>query len=887
MAFKHTRVLRPRLGSRMTHSALALALIPALSMGQDATESMVPEEVVVTGSRIRGVDIVGSTSISLGRELIDVVPAITTSDLMRNVPQVINLGADETHRGVQGGQGNTTFASGVNLRGIGGNTTLLLFDGRRMAPQGARGVYFDPNLIPTIAIERVEVVPDGASAIYGSDAIAGVVNLISRKEFVGAEVRAQYGFADDYDKHSYSAIAGLDWGWLGGGNLVIAAERSGHPNLRGEDRDFYSSDLRARGGQDFRTNLCNPGTIVVGGQNYAIPAGQNGVGLDPASLVPGTRNLCDDAKNTDLIPDQQRNSVMLNMTQRLTDSIEVFTQGFYSERDYKIRGILKNSVSRATLTVPNTNPYFVSPDPSATSVLVNYRFPEEFGISYQDGFDRTFQITAGGTIDLPADWKVTATAGYGKNQNLFRDNNLIHTPALNAALQSSDPATALNPFGDGASSPESVYASFRSYTTNYGYNTRKTASLDADGPLFALPGGEVRLAAGYDHVDDEHTGRQRSTAGAITPREMGRTIDSVYAELFVPVVGDPNSVSGIRKLDLSLAVRYDDYSDVGSTTNPKYGVTWAPIDGLRLKASYGTSFRAPTLGDLLPEVLIYERQLVDPASPTGMSTGLLYSGGNPNLDPETATTRSFGVEFEPYALPGARIAVNYFDVEYRDQTLSLYGLASALLQNTYYNRYIQRNPTPAEIDAFLAGGRVNGAINPSVITFLGFTQTQNLAITIAKGFDYQLSYVWNTNVGDFDAAVYGTQYTKYMTAPAAGAPAVDVLNTIDTPPKTRLRADLGWNNGSWRVSTRLNWIGAYDNNLVRPTERVDATKIVDFHTDYRFDSDGGALSGLTIALDIENVFDTEPEFVNQIGGFDAQVASAIGRMVSVSLRKRW
>ena len=878
--------LRSASCSNFSRSALALLIVPALSVAQGVEDAQ-PEELVVTGSRIRGVEVVGSTSISLGRELIDAVPAITTSDLMRNVPQVINLGADETHRGVQGGQGNTTFSSGVNLRGIGGNTTLLLFDGRRMPPQGGRGVYFDPNLIPTLAIERVEVVPDGASAIYGSDAIAGVVNLIPRKDFVGAEVRAQYGFADDYEKHSIAALGGFDWDWLGGGNLVAAAERSGHPNLRGEDRDFFTSDLRARGGRDFRTNLCNPGTIVVGGTNYAIPAGQNGTNLDPASLVAGTVNMCDDAKNTDLIPDQERTSVMLNVRQRFTDAVEVFTQGYYSERDFSIRGMLRNSVSRASVTVPQSNPYFVSPVPGATSVLVNYRLPEEFGISFQDGFDRTYQITTGATIDLPAEWKVGATIGYGRNQNLFRDNNLIDTRMLDAALRSSDPATALNPFGDGASSPASVYESFRTFTTNFGYNTRKTGSIDADGPLFGLPGGDVRLAVGYDHVDDLHTGRQRTTAGTITPRSMGREIDSVYGELFVPIFGDANSAAGLRRLDLSLAVRYDDYSDVGGTTNPKYGLTWAPIDGLQFKASYGTSFRAPTLGDLLPDTVIYQRQLVDPLSPTNQSTGLLYSGGNPNLKPESATTRSFGIEFAPEVLPGARMSLNYFDVEYRDQTLSLYGLASTLLQNPYYNRYIQRNPTPAEIDTFLQGGRVNGAINPSVIEFLGYSQTQNLAITVAKGVDYQFSYEWHTDMGEFTAGLYGTEYTEFLTAPAAGAPPVDVRNTIDNPPQTRLRFDLGWRNGPWSASTRLTHIGSYDNNLITPTERVSSSQIIDLHVDYRFEATEGLFSDLTVAFDVENVLDTEPNFVNQVGGFDAQVASAIGRMVSFSVRKSW
>jgi iron complex outermembrane receptor protein len=882
VTFKFDRARR----ARSARTALALALLPALTVAQEVEQLDELQEVVVTGSRIRGVEVVGSTSVTVGRELIDTVPAITTTDLMRNVPQVINLGADETHRGVQGGQSNTTFASGVNLRGIGGNTTLLLFDGRRLPPQGGNGSYFDPNLIPTIAVERIEVVADGASAVYGSDAIAGVVNIITRKNFDGVEVRAQYGVGDEYEKYSYSAIAGLGWDWLGGGNLVIAAERSGHPNLRGEDRDFYRSDLRASGGRDYRTNLCNPGNLTVGGQTYALPAGQDGTSLDPSTLVAGTRNLCDDAKFTDLIPDQERNSVMLNVTQRLTDSVEVFTQGYYTDRDFKIRGMLKNSVSRATLTVPNTNPYFISPVPGATSVQVDYLFPREFGISYQDGYDRTYQINGGVTVDLPADWKMTATVGYGRNETLFRDNNLVDQTALNAALRSTDPATALNPFGQGLSTNAAVFDAIRGFSTNYAFNTRRTASLDFDGGLFYMPGGEVRVAAGYDRVYDRHTGKQTNTSKVVTPRDNERTVDSVYAELYVPVVGSGNATRGIESLDLSLAVRYDDYDDMGSTTNPKYGMNWTPMEGVRFKASYGTSFRAPAINALQQEpLLIYQRQLVDPRSPTGFSTGLLYSGGNPDLGPETAKTRSFGVELQPTFLPGARFSLSYFDVKYKDQVVSLYGSAASLLQNDYYSRYIVRNPTRAQIDEFLSIGQVNGTLNPDTVDFLAFTTSQNLSITEAAGFDYEIGYMWDTLVGTFNFGVYGTEFTRYVTAVAQGANVVDQLDTIDNPPKTRFRADLGWENDGWKVSARMTFIGAYDNNLVQPVQRVGSRQVFDLHGSYRFDE--GALAGLTIALDVENVLDRDPPFVNQVGGFDAQVSNPIGRLVSLSLRKRW
>lgn len=874
------------IGAGLLPALAGLAFTSTPAAAEDTAAA--PEEVVVTGSRIRGVEVVGSTTLSLGRDLIDSVPAVSTADLMRTVPQVINLGADESHRGVQGGQTNTNFTSGVNLRGIGGNTTLLLFDGRRMTPQGSRGVYFDPSLIPAIVIERIEVVPDGASAIYGSDAIAGVVNLIPRKEFNGAEIRAQYGVGDDYSKYNYSAIGGLGWDWLGGGNFLMAVERAGHPDLSGADRDFFTSDLRSRGGGDYRTNLCNPGTMRVGGQDYAIPAGQDGTNLDPSTLVPGTVNLCDDAKNTYLLPDQQRHTVYAAMSQHVSDSVELFTQGYYTDRQFSVHGMLRNSVARAALTVPSSNAYFVSPVPGATSAVVNYRFPEEFGLSIQDGYDRGYQTFAGANVRLPGDWNFSTALGYGETRNLFRDNNLLNNAALAQALASSDPATALNPFADGpGSTPQSVFDSIRAYSTYHGRNVRRTANIDVDGPLFALPGGEVRIAAGYDRVEDRVTGRNRSTAGVLTDLDLSREVDSVYAELFVPVFGRANAVRGIERLDLSIAARHDDYSDVGTTTNPKYGVTWSPVDGLTLRASYGESFRAPTLRDLVPEGQIHQRQLPDPSSPTGMSTGLLFSGGNANLDPETAETRSWGLEIEPDALPGAKLSVNFFDIEYRGQVVSLYGLANALLQNPYYARYIQRDPTPQEIDAFLQTGTPNGAINPAVVTFLGHTQAQNLSITSAAGFDIELGYMWSTNVGDLAASIFGTRFTDFETVQAVGAEPVDVLNTIDFPPKTRMRADVRWRLGEWRASSRINYLGSYVNNLVTPFQDVDDYLTLDLHVEYAFDRIGAVYDGLTIALDIENVFDEDPPFVDQIGGFDPQAASAIGRMFSLSLRKRW
>ena len=212
---------------------------------------------------------------------------------MQRLPQVFNLGVSENSRGQSGGSGNITYGSAINLRGLGPFSTLTLIDGHRAVPQGTTGFGVDASIIPTSALDRVEVVADGASALYGSDAVAGVVNLILRRDFEGVEasirgssrrcIRRTSGLADRRGRLGRAAIS------------MVAYEYSFHSNLNGLDRDFFRGDLTARGGRDFRVVQCNPGNIVVGGVSHAIPA--TGVTTATAAqLVPGTTNRCDNAQ---------------------------------------------------------------------------------------------------------------------------------------------------------------------------------------------------------------------------------------------------------------------------------------------------------------------------------------------------------------------------------------------------------------------------------------------------------------------------------------------------------------------------------------------------------------------------------------------------------------
>ncbi|WP_395399849.1 TonB-dependent receptor plug domain-containing protein [Pseudoduganella sp. UC29_106] len=237
------------------------------------------QQVVVTGSSIRGVGAVGSPSLNLNRDAIAASGATNSSEIARTLPQVITLGADESRlSGAQDAGANTTRTSGINLRGIGNEATLLLVNGRRVAASGVVKSLADPNQIPAAAIQRMEVVLDGASAIYGSDAVAGVVNIITRSNVDTAETTLRYGKADGMNQKIFSQTFGKKWDE---GSAFVAFEHNDRSNLSAAARPFFSNDLRPYGGTDQRSTQAAPGNVLIGSTIYAIPANQNGIGLTP------------------------------------------------------------------------------------------------------------------------------------------------------------------------------------------------------------------------------------------------------------------------------------------------------------------------------------------------------------------------------------------------------------------------------------------------------------------------------------------------------------------------------------------------------------------------------------------------------------------------------
>lgn len=890
---------------RMRVAGLALgvasaALIAGTAHAQqaDPAPAEVPAEpeavaddtaIIVTGSRIRGVAPVGSPLQSLGRDAIEASPAVTTDRLLRELPQVFDLGVSENSRGQSGGSSNITYGNSVNLRGIGPYATLVLVDSHR-AVGNTRSV--DPSILPTLALERVEIVADGASAIYGSDAVAGVVNLIPRRSLNGVEVFAHAGIAKNFHEEQVGAAVGKTWST---GQVMVAYEHVFRSNLSGDDRDFFAADQRGRGGRDYRVSTCNPGTIVAGGQTYAIP--QGGVtAANRSALVAGTTNLCSATQGQDLFPQTDYDSVAGTFTQDITDWLTVLGDGYYSKRNF----FRNPGYAAATLTVPSTNAFFVAP-PGLTpaSEQVRYNFAGDLERDASFGFTRTWQVTGGAKVKLPYAWELQGYYSFGRTLDNSSSVNGINNAALNAALASSDPNKAFDPFGLHRTSKAVLDAISDQIFLAPTYNRLKTYQVSLDGPLFDIGGNSVRLAVGYEGQDiASRLGSARGApTTAIAYRAFSRTVDSFYGELYVPLFGAANAVPGLQKLQINGAVRRDRYSDVGTTTNPKVGLVWSPIVGLEFRGSYGTSFRAPIFSQIYGNSnALFVQNYSDPTQGGAIIQGLARSGANPDLKPETATTWTAGADWD--IARGARLSLTYFDVRYEGQ-------ASAYLSDlTILGRegdfagtgiIYRGTAAAAQVAALTGAGIPILGVPPSPVTLYVDGRNFNLGKSITRGIDFQGSYrIETASAGSFSLNANGTFLTTYRLAITPTAALKDFRNTIFNPLTFKARGWITWDVEAASVRLLLNHVNGYDNNLATPVQKVKAYNTVDLGVTFRAGDRTSRdfwKSGLTFSVEAQNLFDTDPPYVNIApsgngsGGYDASTTNPIGRLISVSVRK--
>lgn len=853
-------------------SAIALC-VPVAAIAQVPTASQSGEAegqasaIVVTGSRIRGIEPTGSPVIGLGRDDIEQSSAGTTTEFLSELPQVFNFGATDASLTAANNQNaNRTFGTGINLRGLGTESTLTLLDGRRLPAAGTQSQFFDPAVIPSMAIAKLEVLADGSSGIYGSDAVGGVVNILLRRNFDGAEAMGRVKFADGFEEYQAGLALGKTWST---GSVMIAGEYNDRGMLYAADRDFYTDDFTPFGGPDLRSALSAPGNVTVGGVSYAIPNG-DGVGLTPSDFTAGTRNLQSAFLGAGALPAQERYSIASTFEQEITSSIEIYAQGFYAKR----KGVLAAGPLSAQFDVPTTNPFYVNPGAPGERVTVTYSFLNDLGFLRNPSTQEAYHITGGLNFEIGSSWSGNIFYGYGHDKERSY-NRAIDNAALTAALSDPDPTTAFNPFSStGNSNPATLAAiasgSFR-VDTNYGIHEY---GLSFDGPVVSLPSGDVSVAFGAS--------RQEINWQDLAPfvGEFDRKVNSVFAEVFVPIMG----ASGGPELNFSAAARYDDYDDVGDTLNPKLGLTFKPVDSLSLRASFGTSFRAPTLSDTGLPFNQY-RQFVDG---TGVQRDILFlRGGNPGLVPEEAETWSVGADWEPTMVPGLNLSITYYNVDYSNR-IAAPGNDTLALQKPELAPIVTLNPSLDWVNEIIAGGLFTPPpASPEDVYAVVDGRKVNLGANKTDGLELIGSYEGATDWGSWRVGVNATKILSFERTVITGTPLRDVLDTINNPASFVARAYAGAEIGNLSATIFANHYGSYDNDAASPVQDVPAHTEFDLALRYTLESPFAFAQALTFTLDVQDLFDNDPPYVpNGNLAFDPNAHSPIGRTIALGVRAK-
>lgn len=869
-----------------------------------ATPSML-DEVVVTGTHIRGVSAGASPVVSVDRDAIDRRGFATVADTLAALPQ--NFAGLATPAATSTGVDTTTQNAGrattINLRGLGPDATLVLVNGRRMAGAGGRGDLSDISSIPTAAVERIDVLLDGASALYGADAVAGVVNIVLRKDFDGAETRARVGAArGGGEEVQIAQTLGRTWDT---GRLLGSYEYYERQALSFADRSYTrSADLRPLGGTDHRSVNASPGNVLVVDPvtgltkpGWAIPADATGFPLQPSEFRAGDVNLTGLRDGMDLLPHQKRHSLYLSAGQAIRDGIELDGEVRYARRTSQSASL----ASTATITIAPNNPYFASPNGSRSHQIA-YSFLDELGNTRADSTVESLGTAVGLKADLWSDWRLEAYGAYARELTKSSTTGSVNSLFLREAVGASadNPATAYRAAVDGYFNPYGANSRAVLDFVGSGYSRQRyegeTWSLNAqaDGKLWTAPGGDIRLAVGlharreaFDQETESFTSAAVPTISR--PATFKRDVTAAFAELRAPLVGEDNALPGVRRLELSLAARIEHYEGIGSTTNPKVGVVWDPTEDLRLRASYGTSFRAPLLSEAHAEPLsaaaFYNYR-------GGRILAINLSGGNADLDPETATSWTVGFDWRPARIEGLAISATFFDTAFENQIdrpttrFIQQGLDHPAIAP--FVRFV--DPTkPADL-AYIqslidAPGYLSGTLYPaSAIGVVVDSRFVNTGATHVRGVDVSAAYDFEVGEHRFDLAAslsYLADYELQLTPTSSTDNYVDLAGQ---PVDLRGRVSATWRRGDYGGLLAANYVDDYRDTA---GQRVDSWTTFDAQLSWT--PTAAEFSGLSLSLTVQNLFDTPPPFVDGATGvgYDPANADPVGRYAAISLTKRW
>jgi len=779
--------------------------------------------------------------------------------------------------------------SQVNLRGLGTNQTLILIDGHRTAGLSNAGTPLQPDLngIPLAAVERIEVLPTTASGIHGGSATGGVVNIVLRRDYSGAEVKLSYD--NTFDAGSALQQVDFNTGFtLEGGKtwLLAAGSLIDNEGLLNHDRDFY-----ARGRAALRAN--NPAVLLpptapplgattnIRSQNgsplfgpgspsfTSVPAGYaGGGGLAPLQSNAGSYNY-DLAQSAQLNGDLQgllmssyTKSLMLTARRELSPNVQAFLELAGSDSSSRFQRSGLAFTFNVGAAAPN-NPFGQAIQ--ATVPLAN-------------ADDRIFstkeerRVVGGVIVKLPGEWKSEADFTWGTTRRVTAPQPTLSAEATAAIFNG-----ALDVLRDTTAFPLDLEDLLvpSSYTALPFRSRLKDITLRAGGPVGRLPAGAPVLSLAVEKLDEFiPDARQGGGSSPYYYPSRSQSAKSAYAELRVPFISAVNALPGVRELDMQIAVRRDEYTVEGVTgfvsvlaptpivratsrtasTNPTLGVRYHPVRDVMLRASYGTGFLPPTVNQLVPSPPATGTSAFDPLRGNQLVSFLTVTGGTTDLQPEKSTSWSAGMVLTPHFVPNLRVSLDYTRIEKRDNIVSLTAQQTIDNESIAPDRVI-RGPRLPDDPADWAGP----------ITVIDRTN-MNRAWAEVEAFDLTADYARDTeSFGRFELYALATWQTHYETQLLPTEPVVENVGvSSDNPLKFKANAGALWKFNHWSAG----WNGRYFDSYVvsrnaatilnQGTSRVPSQHYHDAFVGYRFEAPSRLLDGLELQAGVKNIFNAKP-----------------------------
>jgi outer membrane receptor protein involved in Fe transport len=957
LAFAFLTVLLP-----LAHAQLS----PAPAAEPKKEETVVLQTFTVTGSNIKRLDQEKTLPVTvLDGNAMELRDASQSSDLLTSLPQVTGLPGNETATLGATARGDN---AAVSLRGIPSSNTLVLLNGRRLAPHpisqseaGVPTLSVNVNQLPNRGLDHIDVLRDGASSVYGTDAVAGVVNYLTRRDFRGTELQLRFGETNYGDGQEYRATLTHGFDFSGGkGRVLITADYYNRQAMFARDRDFSAeadNSYRAPAPWNVSTNTTfnlrsattEYGNYLLGsitatdafgnvtgftgarptgvsstlaataGTFFLAPNGTGGVQFLTAtpSRAGATHDYYWNNNAYRVIqPESKRTTLFASGEYDLTPKITAFTDlSLYRADSLTYRE--PDGITQSTdgfIIVPATNPWnpfgtrfwSTTGAPNADGTLRLTGTPSAVSITNKrltDLMQRTATVTdsvyrgvAGVRGKLFDTWSWEGAVLYSEARVVDDEEGPSRKSKLIAAINQTDPNLAFNPFtrtfavqggtlvvtGD-YKNPESVQSTFRSEFIRRGVSKLGSGDVHASGDLISIWGGNSVGAAvgtefryeGYDDTRPPFAGLNPVGSGLDTATNdfLGfspnsdthgtRHVSAAYAEVVVPVVGGKFRLPLVHSLELSASARYENYSDFGNTTKPKFGADWRIFPWVMARASYNEGFHAPNLAQLFTGTLIRTvtgstdtyRSPVTGLPTDGPSNRRSVASGNPNLQPEEAKGKSAGIVLEVPKLKGLSLSVDYWEIAQTNviaasgsiaddnqalnvatqaalaagQNIAAIDLGSGTSNYQGDGSVVRLAVTQADRDAFaLFNSTRTPANQKATVGAIDILRTTyfNKASQFVNGLDFDLTYRFPAlPLGNFTFNTTWTKLIDFHAYNAAGASRTDLLWTNSAAvggatPIWRGSATLSWRRKAWSAGVSAYYIGDYSDSGATTTQSI-------------------------------------------------------------------